>query len=578
MQRKPNIQPSFNTLRLDVWYGLVLLIFAVFIVRLFYIQIIKHEDYQRAALSGQLKQYEIPANRGIIKAHDGNNIVPIVLNEDTFTLFADPKFIKDPRGTSEKLASKIGGNASDYEEKMKSPSRYSVLAKKLTKEQKENVEKLELLGIGLRVEPIRTYPQGALAAQILGFVNDDGKGTYGVEQFLDGQLSGKPGLLKAITDVKGVPLASSDDNVRREPINGRETILTLDIGMQKKTEELLKAHLEQVRASSGSVIIMDPNNGKIKAMANYPSYNPAEFYKVTDTALFTNPALSSPMEVGSIMKTLTMAAGLNEGVINPNTTYGDSGTIKIDGSVVSNVEGYSSPATRSMTDILKFSLNTGATYILKQLGGGELNEKGRLIWHDYMVNHYQLGKKTGIEQGYEAEGSVPNPTEGYALNLQYANTAFGQGMNATLLQMASAFSSVINGGTYYKPHLVEPGANIQPQITASNVVKPEVSSQLRNMLESVASTNYKYSTREGYSVGGKTGTAQISKPGGGYYDDRYNGTFIGFAGGDRPDYVIVLRVNEPHISGFAGSQAAAPLFGKITNMLLDNFSIKPKSQ
>lgn len=575
MQQK---QPTINTLRLDLWYGLVLLIFAIFIVRLFYIQIIKHEDYQRAALSGQLKQYEIPAGRGIIKAHDGNNLVPIVLNEDTYTLFADPKFIKDPNPVADKLTGVIGGDKGDYEKKMRSPGRYAVLAKKLTKQQKESVEKLQLIGIGLRVEPIRTYPQGALAAQILGFVNDEGKGTYGVEQYLDSSLTGKPGLLKAITDVRGVPLASSGGNVRREPVNGKETVLTIDIGMQRKTEELLKAHLEQVKSNSGSVIIMDPNTGAIKAMANYPSYNPAEFSKVSDAAQFTNPALSSPMEVGSIMKILTMAAGLNEGVVNPNTSYGDSGSIKIDGSTISNVEGYNFPATRSMADILKFSLNTGATFILKQLGGGEFNEKGRKVWYDYMVNRYQLGKTTGIEQGYEAEGSIPSPTDGYALNLQYANTAFGQGSNITLLQMAGALSSVINGGTYYKSHLIEPEGAATPVVVRADVVRPEVSSQLRSMMETVAASNYRYSTREGYSIGGKTGTAQITKPGGGYYDDRYNGTFIGFVGGDRPEYVIVLRVNEPHVVGFAGAQGAAPLFGKVTNMLLDNFSIKQKTQ
>ncbi len=575
MQQK---QLSFNPLRLDVWYGLILLVFAIFIIKLFYVQIIKHDDYQQAALSGQLKQYEIPANRGIIKAHDGDSLVPIVLNEDTYTLFADPKFIKEPGNIAEKLVAVTEGDKSGYEQKMRAGNRYEVLAKRLTKEQKEKIEKLELVGVGLRTEPIRTYPQGSLAAQILGFVNDEGKGAYGVEQYLDNSLAGQPGQLKAITDVRGVPLASSSDNVRQDAVNGRETTLTIDIGMQRKTEEILKAHLEQVRSKSGSIIIIDPNSGAIKAMANYPGYNPAEFNKVTDQALFTNPALSDPMEVGSIMKTLTMAAGLNENVINPNTTYGDSGSIKIDGSTISNVEGYSSPATRSMTDILKFSLNTGASFILRQLGGGEFNEKGRKVWHDYMVNHYQLGKMIGIEQGYEAAGSIPNPTDGYALNLQYANTSFGQGTNITLLQMAGAFSSVINGGIYYKPHLVDPEAGTAPVIVRADVVRPEVSAQLRSMMETVATTNYRYSVRDGYSVGGKTGTAQITKPGGGYYEDRYNGTFIGYVGGDRPEYVIVLRVNEPHINGFAGSQAAAPLFGKTTNMLLDNFLIKPKSR
>ncbi len=373
----------------------------------------------------------------------------------------------------------------------------------------------------------------------------------------------------------GIPLASSGDNVLVEPKAGREVHLTIDLGIQQKAEEILKPHLEEVKSKSGSVIIMDPKTGAVKAMANYPTFNPSEFYKVTDASVFNNATVSAPLEVGSIMKTLTMAAGLNEGVITPGTTYGDPGSITINDATLSNLGAYRTPSTRSMLDILKFSLNTGAIHILKQLGGGELNEKGRKVWHDYMVNHYGLGKKTGIEQGYEAPGSIPSPTEGYALNLQYANTAFGQGTNITMLQMASAFSAAINGGTYYKPHIVDLA---RPTVVKSDVLRPEASAQLRALMESTSKSNYAYSTRPGYSVGGKTGTAQITKPGGGYYEDKYTGTFIGFVGGDTVDYVILVRVNEPNVIGFAGANAAAPLFGKLSNMLMDNFSINPKSQ
>lgn len=504
-------------------------------------------------------------------AHDGNDMVPIVLNEDSFTLFADPKFIKDPKQTAEKVAKITGAKSADYEEKMKSQTRYAILAKKLNESQKNQIEQLKLKGVGLRTEPARTYPQGNLAAQVLGFVNDEGKGTYGLEQALDDQLRGKPGELKAVTDVRGVPLASSGDNVRQEPVEGKRTELTLDIGMQRKLETMLKDHLEQVKSSSGSVIIMDPSSGAIKAMANYPTYNPSEFYKVSDPSVFTNAAVSSPMEVGSVMKTLTVAAGLDSGAISANTTYYDPSFWKIDDATVRNVEEDGGAQTRSTADILRYSLNTGATYVLMQMGGGKINEQGRVKWHDYMVNHYRFGQKTGIEQGYEAEGYVPDPKDGYGLNIQYANTSFGQGINITPMQFASAFSASINGGTYYRPHLVESN----PTVLKSAVVSKDVSDQLRGFHENSVDKNYTFLKRAGYKVGGKTGTAEITKPGGGYYTDRYNGTFVGYVGGDKPSYVIMVRVNEPHVPGYAGTKAAAPMFGKAMDMLINDFSLAP---
>lgn len=568
----------FSSSRLNVWYGLLLLVFALFVVRLFYLQIIQHDRYSLAAHQGQYKEYEIPASRGIIEAHDGDNVVPIVLNEDLYTLFADPKFIKDHSSAAEAVARIIGGNAAEYEEKMRADTRYAILAKKLPEDKRKELDKLDIKGIGTRATPQRTYPQGNLAAQILGFVNDEGEGKYGVEQFLNEQLKGKPGELKAITDAQGVPLAAAGDNVRSDPEPGKRILLTIDLSMQRRVEDTLKAHLEEVRSEFGSVIVMDPDSGAIKAMANYPTYNPSEFSQVEDASVFNNAAVSSPMEVGSVMKTLTVAAGLNEGVVAPDTTYYDPSFYKIGAATVRNVEEDGGAATRSIADILRYSLNTGATYILMQLGGGELNEKGRLKWHDYMTNHYNFGHKTGIEQGYEAAGFVPSPTEGYGRNIQYANTAFGQGVNVTPLQMTSAYTATINGGTYYRPHLVEPDQPGEKDIMKDDVVRPEISEVLRGMHENSVQENYRFLKRDGYRIGGKTGTAEVPKPeGGGYYDDRYNGTFIGYVGGDTPQYVIMVRVDEPKVGGYAGTTAAAPLFGKTMDMLIQNYAVNQVS-
>jgi cell division protein FtsI (penicillin-binding protein 3) len=565
----------FDNYRIRLWYWLLTAVFAIFLVRLFYLQVLQHDHYKKAALQGQFKEYEIPAERGVIEAHDGNNVIPIVLNQEVYTLFADPKYVKDVNAASERVAPIINGDASQIAEAMKSDSRYVVLAKKLPKEKKEELDKLDIKGIGTRATSQRVYPQGTLASQLLGFVNDEGEGKYGVEQYLDEKLRGKPGELKAITDAKGVPLVSSQDNIIREAESGKRIRLTIDISMQKRVEDTLREHLKQVRSPSGSVIVMDPSSGAIKAMANYPTYNPGEFSKIEDPSVFTNAAVSAPLEVGSIMKTLTVAAGLNEGVVSPSTTFYDPSFYNIDGATVRNVEEDGGAASRSIPDVLSYSLNTGATYILMQLGGGKLNEQGRVKWHNYLVNHYKFGQKTGIEQGYEAEGYVPSPTKGFGLNIQYANTSFGQGLSITPLQMASAFSATINGGKYLKPLLVEGEG---PKTVKSDVVKPEVSKQLREMHENSVQKRYTFLSRSGYKIGGKTGTAEITKPEGGYYEDRFNGTFVGYVGGEQPQYVIMVRINEPKVPGYAGSKAAAPMFGKVADILIENYSVKGLSR
>jgi cell division protein FtsI/penicillin-binding protein 2 len=576
--------------RIRIWYALLIVIAAIFVVRLFYLQVIRHDYYQKAALKGQLKEYEIPASRGTIMAHNGTAITPLVLNEKLYTAFVDPVYVKDPHTAASEVQRVIGGNANDIEKQLKTPdTRYVVLAKKLTKEQKTKLDDLHLKGIGTRETPYRTYPDGQLASQILGFVNDDGEGKYGLEQALDGELKGTPGQLKAITDAQGVPLVGNKNNVITEPKQGKQLVLTIDVGMQQQLEDILKQGVADSNAKAGSAYIMEISSGAIKAMANFPTYNPAEFYKVKDGAVFANPAVGAPLEVGSIMKTLTVSAGIDQGVITKDSTYYDPGTFVVDGLPITNVEGNSVIGTQSIQQLLILSLNTGATWILKQMGGGEINQQARERWHDYMVNHYHLGKATGIEQNYEADGTIPDPNEGFGRNIQYANTAFGQGMTATLLQMGGAVSAVLNGGTYYQPHLVEgyidPATNKEvttpPKILNDHVVKPETGQALQELMEGVVANNYSgYKMAKPlpqYSVGGKTGTAQIGRPGGGYYEDRFNGTFIGFVGGDKAQYLIAVRIEEPHVNNFAGAGAAAPVFGKLSSMLLNNFGVTPRT-
>jgi cell division protein FtsI/penicillin-binding protein 2 len=566
-------------------YGLLLAVCAIFVVRLFYLQVIRHDYYSKAAEDYQLKEYQIPAERGIIFAQNGSTVTPLVLNEIRYTLFADPVYVEDPDKAALELARITSGDAAKYAEALQSKdTRYVVLAKKLDKTTAEAIDALDILGIGTRETSYRTYPQGQLASQLLGFVNDEGKGQYGVEQYLEDELAGRPGQLRAITDARGIPLVSNPDNVVNEPEKGEAVTLTIDLGMQRQAEDLLKAGLERAQSASGSVIIMDPNNGAIKAMANYPSYDPTKITEVSNIADLSNAAVNAPLEPGSIMKSLTAATAIDQGVVSADTAFYDPGFVQVGDRKITNVRN--STGTQTVESTLVNSLNTGAVWLLKQIGRGDINERARFTWYDYMSKHYFLGQATGVEQAGEASGYVPGPEdndEGIAVT--YANTAFGQGLSATPLQMGAAFCSIINGGTYYQPTLVhglrgQDGSEQvkQPTIRRENVISQAASEEVVSLLERVVRQNIASATRDGYRVGGKTGTAEFTNPENGeYFKDRFNGTYLGFVGGDQPEYVIVVRVNDPKIPGFAGSAAAAPIFRDMTNMLLDNFGVTPKS-
>ncbi len=595
------MNPSFNNQvtpkapksnrRLSIWYGVLLFILTIFAARLFYLQIIRHDYYRAQALADQLKEYVVPAERGVISAREGKSVVPLVLNEKLYTLYADPLYIKDATATAAKVAAVTHGDVAAYVSAMKtSGSRYQILARRLGPDQKKQIDNLKLPGTGTQGQDYRTYPQGTLAAQVLGFVNSDGQGKYGIEQALDKSLTGTAGKLKAITDAEGVPLAASRDNVQINPVNGKDLVLTLDLGMQKQLETILKKGLDNVKSNSGSALIMDVNSGAVKAMANWPTYDPAKYYDQNDSSVFNNAAVSDPLEVGSVMKTLTVSAALDLGVIKADTTYNDPGHWTLDGHDITNIEEDGGPGTHSIADILNLSINTGATWMLMQMGGqtGQVTQAARDKWHDYMVKHFGLGQLTGIEQGYEASGIVPDPDKGYALQLTYANTAFGQAMTATPLQMAAALSSVLNGGTYYQPRLVDGVFDTagkltpkKPVIVRSGVVSASVAQSLKSIMEYTIKDHYRsgfsyLNFSDNFSVGGKTGTAQIANPAGGYFGDRYNGTYLGFVGGDQPQYVVAVRVNQPHGVKYAGAGAAQPIFSDLAHMLIDNFNVVPK--
>jgi cell division protein FtsI (penicillin-binding protein 3) len=567
--RQSNTKPISVIKRVRIIYTCLLLLCAVFVVRLFYLQVIRHDYYQKLALRSQLKQYEVPARRGIILAHDGENITPLVLNEKKYTLYADPFYIKNPLKIASEVSKIINVDTNKISDLLKTPyTRYVVVAKKLSKEQMTKIDDLDYLGIGLSEESYRTYPQGTSAAQILGFVNSEGNGQYGLEGYYNQELAGKVGYIKAITDRRGVPLADNLDNIRVDPIEGKTIKLTIDVGIQRIAEEKLKEGLEKASSKQGSVVIIDTKNGAIKAMASYPSFDPANYGATEDQAAFKNSVVSDELEPGSIMKPLLIAAGLTSGAIDSNFSYSNKNTVTIDGLTIKNSHVWGIPE-EDLQGIMQRSLNTGVVAVLQAAGGGSVNKKAREFWHDYMTNHYNFGKATGIEQSGEISGHVPDPNKGYALNFQFANTSFGQGIGVSMLQMAAAANSVINGGTYYKPHIVETVDGKQQTVASSNAISKAASDQVVKIMAQVAKVVYTNAIHDGYIVGGKTGTAEVAGPDGKYYTDRANGTFFGFVGNKQPDYAILVLSREPKITESAGIGAAEPIFANITQALIN---------
>jgi cell division protein FtsI/penicillin-binding protein 2 len=512
--------------------------------------------------------------------------VPIVLNEQLYTLYADPTFIKHPDTVAIKLASIIGGKAQDYSKLLSyKQTKYVVLAKKITGAQQAKVLALKYPGVGAQIQNYRTYPQGALAAQELGFVSDGGKGEYGLEQALNKSLSGTPGQLKAITDISGVPLAASKENTSVAPQNGDDLTLTLDLAMQQQLETILQAGATKTKTAKASALILDVNTGAVKAMANYPSFDPAKYYDVKDSNVFQNGAVADPIEPGSIMKALTTAAALDQGVIKPGTTYYDPAHWLVDGFTIKNIEEDGGAGTKSLYDLLNLSLNTGATWELMQMGGGELNSKARNAWHDYLTNHFMFGKPTGIEQGYESPGLVTGPNDtGSAINLTYAETSFGQAILTTPVQMAAALASVVNGGTYYQPRLVDAVTDssgkttpVAPKVVRAGSLKPSTGEALIPMLQYSIDHHGAIPAfdQKRYTVGGKTGTAQLAVKGV-YSEKEFNGTYLGFVGGSKIQYAIVVYMQKPVVDYYAGTAAAQPVFVNLAHMLINNSYVTPK--
>lgn len=551
-------------------------------VRLFFVQIIQHDEWVAKADAQHILENTIPAKRGEIYMLDGEEAVPAVMNETVYTLIVDPMIANE-----EKVKELINENAQEnlvakWEDVFKDKTRrYYIVARNVSRESAEKIRKEELKGISFQENTKRVYPEKDLASGFLGFVNLDGKGQYGVEGALDKELAGKDGLLKTVSDVNNVALSIGDSNVRVPAEDGKNIVLTIDRNVQYAVEKALKDGMERSGAKSASGIVMDPNNGKILAVANLPSYNAAEYWKVDSAANYINYVFDDPIEPASVCKTFTFSAAIDLGVMNPETTYYNAGFTTVDGWKIENAyKGLI--GTISMQTALGWSLNTGSIQALRLMGGNadKITKEGREKLYDYYYNKFRLGQATGVEL-YEAAGLIADPNVGNGRDSMYANMTFGQNIQLTMLQVATAFSSVVNGGEYYTPTVIagemKDGVFIKAEgkQAAQRTIKEETSATMRQMLVGARKVWHNALDKEGYVVGGKSGTAQAIKNGQYVFDETY-ATYVGFGSekGKMPAYVVMVRLwGKDKVMN--GGNDALPVFNDISNYMLDYLKLKP---
>ena len=569
------------------WLAIVLLLaMAAFVLRLFYLQILQHGMYTELARASQQRQFIIPAERGKIYMMDGQALAPVVLNRMIYTVIADPQAVEDNERSKiiTSLKEIAGGEMVHHAEAKlnNKKSRYEVLARNISRTQAEKLRNKNFAGMLYQQGSIRDYPENGLGAHVLGFVNAAGDGQYGVEGALEKRLKGQNGLLQAVTDVRNVPLTVGKDNIRIEAKAGENLALTVDRNIQSYTESALKNGVEAARATEGSVIVMNPNNGRVLAMANYPSYNPAEYAKQTNAAVFMNNVTMTPFEPGSIIKSFSFAAAIDKGAVTPSTVYNNTDCIKVaDRTMCNALRGLNGPI--SIQGAFNNSLNVGTITAVRRLGNGsQINLPARQTLYDYYHDRFGFGQATGIELN-EAAGYVYPPDSAEGNEVRYSAMTYGQSMNLTMVQVAAGFSSIVNGGQYYRPVIVGGSVDKNGKIHPSKnkalrqTVSAGTSSQMRGMLATARGSSFlSKNDKPGYEIGGKTGTSEAVVSG--HYSQKETiATYIGYGGANRAEYVIMVRVAAPGRGiNLQGNYHAGPIFTDISNWMIDYMKLAPK--
>jgi len=541
---------------------------ASLLVRLVHLQLVRGAYLAGIAARQQLATIPLEPHRGRLLDRRGR---PLAINVEATSIYAVPAAIPGHRAFAARLSPVLGVPEDDLLQRLKRGRYFAWLARKVRPEVVAAVEALHLGDqIGFRVEDLRAYPNGVLAAHVLGFVGIDNQGLAGVELRYDTLLRGRAGEAVAAHDGMGRVLVETQ-RIVEDPVDGSDLLLTIDQVIQHIAERELDAAVTRTQARAGVVAAMDIRTGEILALALRPVFDPAAAVRVAPE-LWTNRAISGVYEPGSTFKVILAAAALDSGLVDPQETFFDPGALQVAGRVIRNATGKKYGA-QTMGDVIKHSSNVGSAQIATRLG--------RAVFHRY-VRGFGFGAPTRVDLPGEIAGLVGTPAEWVPPRLQ--TIAFGQGISVTPLQLLAAVSAIGNRGMLPRPHVVRAVRDRAGRMTAvvggpsgRRVVRPEsAAAVLRMMVRAVEEGSGTLARIDGYRIAGKTGTAQKPAPQGGYDPDRYVASFVGIVPADAPQLAILVILDEP-LGAYYGSEIAAPLFREVAAQTLWYLRIPPRT-
>jgi cell division protein FtsI/penicillin-binding protein 2 len=502
--------------------------------------------------------FATPAGRGALWDRNGH---VVAVPSFVYDVAVAPREVTDHDALAAAVSPVLGHPAAEVRAAVAEPgAAWVVLARGLRDGDAQALASLDLDGLHIEPHARRRYPLGQAAAHLTGYVSHDGQGVYGVEGRHDRALVGTEG---ALTGSRG-----TDPRGFRPARDGLDLVLTIDRTLQVAAFDALAQAVASEGATGGTVVVLDPRTGAVLASTSWPSFDP-ELYPEADPAAMLDPAVSAQYEPGSVVKAMTMAAALDAGVVQVDSTYNDTGFVEVAGARISNWDRLAHGPT-SMTELLKASLNVGAVDLARKLGPE--------TFYGYMAG-FGFGATTGIDVTGEIAGALRTPT-GTAdwFEGDLATSSFGQGMAATPIQVAAAMAALANDGRLMVPHVVAarvaPGGRPEPVAPrlVRQVVTPGTARALRGMLAEVVSGRVTQAALPGYSVGGKTGTSQIAENGA-YATDGTIASFAGFLPVDDPAVVILVKIDRPESA--RGSDAAAPVFKAVAQAAATALGIPP---
>lgn len=553
--------------RLIVIFAIFSVGFFAILAKLFYWQIVKADTLRLSGRAQSTLSLVSTAKRGDVLFNDE---FPLATNKISYLLYANPKKVDSATNYANFLAPILQIDAASISARLSQNLYWVSLMSRLSYQQRTQIEALKLSALGFEQQTERYYPEGSMAAHLVGFVgkNQDGEdqGYFGLEGYYDRQLKGRPGSIYLIKDALGNPILTE---VREDKkIDGRNLVTSIDRSVQFMADADLKKGLERYDADGGTVIVMETKTGKILGVSSYPKFDPAKYWEY-DGKYYTSPVVSSLYEPGSTFKVLVMAAGIDSKLVTPDTTCDIcSGPVSVDGYDISTWDGKFFPNT-NMTDVIQHSDNTGMVFVGNKLG------VDRFISY---LKKFGIGSTTGIDIQGETTGEIRQPNKWHKIDL--ATASFGQGISVTPIQLITAINSIANGGKLVKPTVVSKiitpdnkTIEIEPRVEQQTVSYATSKVIALMMLNAVEKGEAKFAKIPNYNIAGKTGTAQI--PVAGHYDPtNTNASFVGFFPVEDPKITMLVIVNKPR-SSIYGAETAAPIFFSIARDLIQYYDIQP---